>query len=104
MTLVSRDQDSQINVLKARVAALEEQVADLQVNQLAEAEPESVIFLRTITKNEARVEIVDLFNSSDGPVYYSDIMEKLGIELDLLVEICGELIEEGVVGLDGDTV
>jgi hypothetical protein len=31
-------------------------------------------------------------------------MEKLGIELDLLVEICGELIEEGVVGLGGNTV
>ena len=98
MTLVSEQRDSEIGELKARVAVLEEQVAHLEENSAGR-----VIVLREITKEEARREIVDLFAAEDI-LYYSDISERLSIDLETVVEICRELKAEGAIRVDDDPV
>ena len=98
MTLVSEQQDSEIRELKARVAALEEQVARLE-----ESSVENVIVLREITREEAKAEIIDLFAAGET-LYYSDISERLCIDLEMVVEICRELKAEGEIRVDDDAV
>lgn len=90
MTLVAEEQ-SEIGALKARVAVLEEQVARLE-----EDSEIKVIELREITKDEARAEIVDLFATGET-LYYSDISERLRIDLEMVVEICHQLQDEDVI-------
>ena len=106
MTLISEHQNAVIQQLLSEVAELRERVTFLEseLAHITESSLLEVIELRTISKEEAKVEIAALFDTTKEPLYYSDIMERLGIELELVVEICKELIEEGVIGLDGDTV
>ena len=90
MTLVAEDQ-SEIVALKARVEVLEEQVARLE-----EASEVRVIELREVTVDEARAEIVDLFATGET-LYYSDIADRLRLDLEMVVEICHQLQEENVI-------
>lgn len=49
-------------------------------------------------KEEARDKIVALME--DGKTYYySGISEKLGIDIEVVIDICQELSEEGLIGL-----
>ncbi len=96
MTQVSEQQGEEIGELRARVAALEAQVARLEANSA-----EQVIVLREITRDQARAEITDLFRGGET-LYYSDISERLRIDLETVVAICRELQEEGVVRVDDD--
>ncbi|MDE0236015.1 MAG: hypothetical protein OXN95_02180 [bacterium] len=57
---------------------------------------EKVIDLREITKEEARDEIIDLFATGEV-LYYSDIAERLRLELEMVVDICQRLIDEGLI-------
>ena len=97
MALVAEEQ-SEIGALKARVAVLEEQVARLE-----EDSAPKVIELREVTKDEARAEIIDLFATGET-FYYSDIFERLRIDLEMVVEICHELQEEDVIYVADHTV
>ena len=55
---------------------------------------EKIVVLREISKEEAEKEILQLF--SEGQVlYYSDIAQKLRLDLELVVEICNELQSKG---------
>ena len=65
MTLVSEQRDSEIQELKARVAALEDQVARLEENSV-----EKVIVLREITKEEAKAEIMDSLRRRRDPLLF----------------------------------
>ena len=96
MTQVSEQQVEEIDKLRTRVAALEAQVARLEANSA-----EQVIVLREITRDEARAEIAELFRGGET-LYYSDIAERLRIDLETVVAICRELQEEGVVRVDDD--
>ena len=60
---------------------------------------EKVIVLKNITREEAKKEIQKLF-SSGRTLYYSDIVQELGIDLETVVEICNELEEEKEIGVD----
>lgn len=73
--------------LESRIAALEERVALLEEHS-AEVK---VIELREVTKDEARAEIIDLFATGET-LYYSDISERLRIDLEMVVDICHELL------------
>lgn len=64
---------------------------------------EQVIVLREITREEAKTEIIDIFASGET-LYYSDISERLRIDLEVVVEICRELQAEGVIRVDDDAV
>ena len=97
MALAAEEQ-SDIGSLKARVAVLEEQVARLEEDSV-----EKVIVLREVTVEEARSEIIDLFASGET-LYYSDISERLRIDLEMVVDICQELQQQGLIGVDDDAV
>ena len=56
----------------------------------------SVIKLRKISKEEAEKEILELF-SRGQVLYYSDIAERLRLDLKLVVEICNELQSKGKI-------
>lgn len=90
MALVAEEQ-SEIGALKARVAVLEEQVARLEEDSAPQ-----VIELREVTMDEARAEIVDLFATGET-LYYSDIADRLRLDLEMVVEICHKLQEEDVI-------
>ncbi len=77
--------------MESRVAALEERVARLE-----EHSEERVIELREVTMDEARAEIIDLFANSET-LYYSDIADRLRLDLEMVVEICNKLQEEDVI-------
>ena len=57
---------------------------------------QKTIILREITREEAMQEIEELFKKG-YTLFYSDIAEKLHIDLELVVDICEELIKEGKV-------
>ena len=81
--------------LETRIAALEERVARLEEHH-AEVK---VIELREVTKDEAKTEIVDLFATGET-LYYSDISERLRIDLEMVVDICHDLQQEGAIGVE----
>ena len=60
---------------------------------------EKVIVLREISREQAKQEIQQLF-SSGRTLYYSDIAEELGLDLELTVDICRELQESKEIKVD----
>ena len=60
---------------------------------------EEVIVIREITREEAKQEIQQLFESG-RTLYYSDIARELQLDLELVVGICNELQESDVVEVD----
>lgn len=58
--------------------------------------PDETIILREIGKDEARQEIIELFRSG-RPLDQADLADELALELRLVMEICAELLAEGVV-------
>lgn len=87
-----KDSVSTVATLTKRMEALEKEVKKLTTEIV-----EKVVVLKPITKKEARTKIIRLFKSGKI-LYYSDIVEKLGIDLPLVVEICNELEKEGIIG------
>ena len=104
MTLIAEHQDGVIKDLLSEVAELRERLEFLesQFARIPENILHEVIEIREVGKEEAKAEITALFETSEAPLYYSDIMERLGIELELVVDICKELIDEGAIGLDAN--
>ena len=99
MTNPSGKLPSEIQQLKDRVAALEEEVAELRAS-LAD---EEVIELRTNSMKEVKQEILDLFQSGET-LFYSNVAKRLRIDLPLVVEICQELEKEGEIEIDADAM
>lgn len=64
---------------------------------------EKIVVLREISKEEAEKEILKLF-SGGQVLYYSDIAEKLGLDLQLVVEICNELQSKGRIEVIDDAL
>ena len=52
--------------------------------------PRTVV-LRAIPRAQATDEILKLFESARGPLFYSDVAERLSLDLELVVELCHEL-------------
>ena len=90
---------SDVERLKAKVAALEQEVAQLK----ASASDEQVIVLRNVTKAQAKQEILELFQSGEM-LFYSDIAQRLKLDLPLVVDICQELRDAGEIEVDADAV
>ena len=103
MTTAAEDQNAVIQRLLKEVADLQERVTDLETGffDLAEGKLPEVIEIREISREQAKAEIVELFaQTTEAPLYYSDIQDRLCIDLELIVEICHELLNEGVIGID----
>ena len=85
--------------LLERVEFLEERLDAIE----ALLPSEKTIILREISKKDAEKEIRQLF--SEGKIlYYSDIAEKLGLDLQLVVEICNELQKSGEIKIDDNAL
>jgi hypothetical protein len=66
-----------------------------QIRQAIEAMlKEETIILREISREEAKDEILQLFLKGET-LYFSDIAKQLRLDLELVVDICRELIMEG---------
>ena len=71
-----------------------------RVHRLEATAPEvKVVVLREISRDEAKKEIAELFASGEA-LDFEQIVERLGIDLELVVEICNELMEAGEIGPD----
>ena len=83
-------------------AALQQRLEALEtrISRLESVAPEAkVIVLREITREQANQEIRELFASGDV-LDYEGIVERLHLDLELVVAICDELIREGEIGPD----
>lgn len=89
----------EIQLLSAKVAALEQAVADLK----SSAPEEQVIVLRSITREQAKQEILDLFRQGET-LFYSDIAQHLRLDLPLVVELCQELRDSEEIEVDADVI
>ena len=81
--------------LGREIEQIQRRLADLE-KRMPE---EKVIVLREISREQAEQEIQQLF-SSGRTLYYSDIAEELRLDLELVVDICRELEENGEVRVD----
>lgn len=57
------------------------------------------VVLRAIPKEQAKKEILDLYKQSHTALFYSDVAEKLRLDLELVLELCIELENEGRIGV-----
>ncbi|HEV2381205.1 MAG TPA: dCTP deaminase [Terriglobia bacterium] len=57
------------------------------------------VVLRAITRQQAKAEILELFKNSNETLFYSDVAERLSLDLELVVELCNELENEGCIGM-----
>jgi dCTP deaminase len=58
----------------------------------------STVVLRALPREEAKREVLDLFRSASGPLFYSDIAERLQMDLEQVLDITNELEREGLIG------
>ena len=73
---------AEVDELQARVVTLEREVEALNTSI-----PGEVVVLRTVSRDQAKQEIQELFRSG-GTLFYSDIARRLRIDLPLVVELC----------------
>ena len=64
----------------------------------ADPPPEEICY-RTVSKEEAQGEILELL-AVEPDLCYDDISDKLRIEMEMVVDICIELEDEGVIKVD----
>ncbi|MFQ6062166.1 MAG: hypothetical protein ACE5KT_05330 [Methanosarcinales archaeon] len=57
-----------------------------------------VMVMRSIPREEAKKEILDLFKSTPTKLSYSDIIDQLRIDPEVVIDIVDELEEEGLIG------
>ena len=86
-----------IDALSRRIHELEQRLVRLE-----EVVPEEkIVILREVPREQAEREIRALFTAGET-LYYSDIAERLGLDLELVVEICRRLQEQGEIEVSGD--
>jgi adenylosuccinate lyase len=97
-TAVIQELHAEVEQLRGRVAVLEEEVKALRGLM-----PEEVIVLRTVSREQAKQEIQELFQTGET-LYYSDIARRMQLDLPMVVELCQELEQEGEIEVDADAV
>ncbi len=84
-----------LELLKQRVARLEQRVAELE----SEKPPAVHIELRDISYPQVKEEIAQYFLKNDGKeIGYEELIEELKIDPKMIVQACNELLEEGKIG------
>jgi hypothetical protein len=68
------------------------------VGHIVDQRPTTVV-LRAISRDQAKTEILNLFKKSHKTLFYSDVSELLSLDLELVVELCNELENEGLIGV-----
>lgn len=98
-------------MLRSSLAEVNEELSQLRqearelgqrVERLEGSDEPRVVVLREITREQAKHEIRELFGG--GRVLdYEAIVTELSLDLELVVNICDELIQEGAIGPDAGT-
>lgn len=57
------------------------------------------VVLRSISRDDAKHEILELFKNAKKSLFYSDVAEQLQLDLELVLELCLELENEGHIGV-----
>ena len=57
--------------------------------------------LRVLSHEQARQEMLDLYRSTKGPLFYSDTAERLRMDLEQVIKVADELEQEGLIGRTG---
>lgn len=84
-----------LELLKQKVARLEQRVAELE----SEKPPAVYIELRDISYPQVKEEIAQYFLKNDGKeIGYEELIEELKIDPKMIVQACNELLEEGKIG------
>ena len=91
--------NSELRRLEQMVRDLTVRVAELEAERRSESV--EVIEIREISKEQAKQEILQAFESGE-PLDEADLAETLSLDFSLVVEVCKELIEDGVVVLYDD--
>lgn len=86
-------------MLLHRIDSFEERLAKVE----SSLPSEKVILLRDISRKDAKKEISQLF-SEGKTLYYSDIAERLNLDLQLVVKICNELHKRGEIKIDDNAL
>ncbi len=61
-------------------------------------EKSTSIVIRALSHDEARQEVLDLYRSSEDPLFYSDVAERLQMDLEQVLTVTAELEQEGLIG------
>lgn len=72
-----------------------------EMKQLVEhilGERVQTIVLRSIPREQAKAEILKLYKDSSEPLFYSDVAQRLSLDLEVVLELCTELEKEGRIG------
>lgn len=87
-------QEKELAELRERVRALEEHLATI-----GNERDSKVIVLRAISQEDAKTEILRLFQENHAEVLdYGIIAERLQLDLQIVVDVCNELEKEGLIG------
>jgi hypothetical protein len=89
---VGTEIDIEKEMLKQELLELHERIASLE-------KKEEMLLIRDIPRKQAKQEIVKLLKSGKS-YYYSEIVEKLQLDLELVVDICSELMGNGELAID----
>lgn len=89
---------AQVRRLKGVAATRQRRIEELQLklDESRAVQPDEIIEIREISREQAREEIVECFQSGE-PLDHADLADALALEISLVIEVCDELIEEGVV-------
>lgn len=86
--------EKEVSELRDRVKALEDRLAAIEKEQ-----DSKVILLRAISREDARTEILRLFEENQAEILdYGIIAERLQMDLQIVVDVCNELEQEGLIG------
>ncbi len=94
--LVER-QNRQMEKMMAHNSRLVNEIKTL-VQFISSQSKEHIVVLRDVDREQAKREIEALFKEG-GTIYYGDIVERLGLDLELVVDICNELEGKGIIGM-----
>jgi hypothetical protein len=76
------------------------EILETRISKLEAVTPEvKVVVLREITREQAKSEIRELFASGEA-LDFEEIVDRLQLDLELVVAICDELMKEGEIGPD----
>lgn len=95
---VVKHMQAEIDELRAKVVALEEEVEMLKTSS-----EKDVIVLRTVSREQAKEEIRNLFATGET-LFMSEVADRLNIPDRLVVGICTELQQEGELRVNDDAL
>jgi len=85
--------------LREELRQARQKIAELENRPLEE----EVMVVRDITKEEAKEEIRQLLKGGDT-LYFSEIADKLRLDLEMVVDICRELQDTKEIGIDEEAL